>query len=237
MPNRKIHVSDLAVYFGGQPALTGVTASFAPHRIHVITGPSGSGKSTFLRSLNRLNESLGECRTEGEILMELQGQSCPIGQLKEAQLPSLRQKVGMVFQHPQLLPGTIEDNLLLPLKLVANTKGEQAQTQMSDALKQTGLWHEVNQRLRAPAQSLSGGQQQRLCLARTLAMQPEVLLLDEPTASLDPAATAQIEELLNSLKQRFTLLVVTHNMAQANRLADRQLAFDQGKLVTDCPPP
>ncbi|BDY06976.1 ATP-binding cassette domain-containing protein [Ferrimonas sp. YFM] len=233
MPNRKIHVSDLAVYFGGQPALTGVTASFAPNRIHVITGPSGSGKSTFLRSLNRLNESLGECRTEGEILMELQGRNCPIDQLKEAQLPSLRQKVGMVFQHPQLLPGTIEDNLLLPLKLVANTKGEQAQTQMSDALKQTGLWHEVNQRLRAPAQSLSGGQQQRLCLARTLAMQPEVLLLDEPTASLDPAATAQIEELLNSLKQRFTLLVVTHNMAQANRLADRQLAFDQGKLITD----
>lgn len=232
MPNFKIHVSDLTVRYGGQTALSGVTADFQPNRIHVITGPSGSGKSTFLRSLNRLNESLGDCQTDGTILMTLQGQTCDISQLADTALPSLRQRVGMVFQHPGLLPGTVEDNLLLPLKLVAGVKGEPAHTQMVSALKQTGLWQEVRQRLRAPADSLSGGQQQRLCLARTLAMQPEVLLLDEPTASLDPAAADQIETLLLELKQHFTLLVVTHNLKQADRLADRLLHFERGALVS-----
>lgn len=224
-------VSNLTISFGSQPVISDVSVDFYKNQIHVLTGPSGSGKTTFLRALNRLNDCFEDCQTQGKIELSLDGATQPVHALKPQRLPELRRKVGMVFQHPQLLPGTIKENLLLPLKVVCGLKGQAAQQKLFTALNQAALWDEVKDRLNTPAHSLSGGQQQRLCLARTLALEPEILLLDEPTASLDPETAAQIEELIIQLATRYTIVMVSHSAQQTKKLADHISCFEHGRIV------
>ena len=224
-------VSNLTIAFGSRPVISDVSVDLYKNQIHVLTGPSGSGKTTFLRALNRLNDCFEDCRTQGKIELSLDGATQSVHALKPQQLPELRRKVGMVFQHPQLLPGTIKENLLLPLKIVGGLKGEAAQQKLCTALNQAALWDEVKDRLNMPAHSLSGGQQQRLCLARTLALDPEILLLDEPTASLDPETAAQIEALIRQLATRYTIVMVSHSAQQTRKLADHTSRFEHGRIV------
>ncbi|WED25219.1 ATP-binding cassette domain-containing protein [Vibrio sp. DW001] len=224
-------VSSLTITFGSQPVISDVSVDLYKNQIHVLTGPSGSGKTTFLRALNRLNDCLEDCRTQGKIELSLDETMQSIHTLKHQRLPELRRKVGMVFQHPQLLPGTIKENLLLPLKVVCGLKGEAAQQKLFSAFNQAALWDEVKDRLETPAHSLSGGQQQRLCLARTLALEPEILLLDEPTASLDNETAAQIEALIIQLATRYTIVMVSHSAQQTKKLADHIIRFEHGRIV------
>lgn len=224
-------VSNLTISFGSQPVISDVSVDLYENQIHVLTGPSGSGKTTFLRALNRLNDCFEGCRTQGKIELSLDGTMQSIHTLKPQRLPELRRKVGMVFQHPQLLPGTIKENLLLPLNVVCGLKGEIAQQKLFSAFNQAALWDEVKDRLKAPADSLSGGQQQRLCLARTLALEPEILLLDEPTASLDTETAAQIEALIIQLATRYTIVMVSHSAQQTIKLADHIVRFEHGRIV------
>ncbi|WP_299021931.1 phosphate ABC transporter ATP-binding protein [uncultured Photobacterium sp.] len=224
-------VSNLTISFGSQKVVSDVSVDFYKNQIHVFTGLSGSGKTTFLRALNRLNDCFENCQTHGKIELLLDGTMQSVHAIKTQQLPELRRKVGMVFQHPQLLPGTIKENLLLPLKVVRGLKGQDAQQKLYTAFNQAALWDEVKDRLNMPAHSLSGGQQQRLCLARTLALEPEILLLDEPTASLDPETTAQIEELIIQLATRYTIVMVSHSDQQTKKLADHISCFEHGRIV------
>ncbi|BDM64192.1 phosphate import ATP-binding protein PstB 3 [Shewanella sp. NFH-SH190041] len=224
-------ISHLHLSYHGEAALTDINLSLQRHQIHVLSGSSGSGKTSLLRCLNRLNDCYPYCQTRGDIQLTLAGENVAVNQLSHHQLAYLRQKVGMVFQHPQLLPGSIADNIMLPLKVVAGMGKAQALIQLQSALEQAALWQEVCQRLDKPAQMLSGGQQQRLCLARALALSPEILLLDEPTASLDPDTTAIIEDLLLSLRRRYTIVMVSHSVAQSKKLADLHFHFEQGRLV------
>ncbi|OAN18004.1 phosphate ABC transporter ATP-binding protein [Photobacterium jeanii] len=226
-------IANLTITFGSQTVISDVSMNLYKNRVHVLTGPSGSGKTTFLRAINRLNDCFADCYTQGKIELTIDGNLEAVHTLKSQQLPTLRQKVGMVFQHPQLLPGTIADNILLPLKVVSGMTGKVAQNKLSTALSQTTLWDEVKDRLDKPAQSLSGGQQQRLCLARTLALEPEILLLDEPTASLDPKTTEQIESLISELAQHYTIVMVSHSAQQTQKLADYIYYFEQGRVVNN----
>ncbi|MGE4299264.1 MAG: phosphate ABC transporter ATP-binding protein [Desulfovibrionaceae bacterium] len=222
-----IAVHGLRVAFNGREVLRGVDLSIAARRATVCIGRSGSGKTTFLRALNRLNECFPLCRTQGAVRVRLDGV------MQDAYAPqvcveALRRRVGMVFQTPNVLPVSIERNMTLPLRLVLGERGAACAGRMEAALGEAGLWDEVRDRLRDPALSLSGGQQQRLCLARALALQPDVLLLDEPTASLDFQAAQRIEDLLLRLRERYTLVVVSHSLRQARRLADTLAVFRDG---------
>ncbi|MGR5147261.1 phosphate ABC transporter ATP-binding protein [Photobacterium alginatilyticum] len=224
-------ITDLSIYFDKQPIISNFSVSLKKNQIHVLTGASGSGKTTLLRALNRLNDCFENSHAQGEITLSLDGESLAVNTLKTHQLPNLRRKVGMVFQHPQLLPGTVIDNLLLPLKVVNHVSGEHAHAQAISALQQAALWDDVKDRLSRPANTLSGGQQQRLCLARTLALEPEMLLLDEPTASLDPDTTDQIEALIRQLAARYTIVMVSHSAQQTQKLADKVIHLEQGRCV------
>lgn len=197
-----------------------------------ILGRSGAGKSTLLRVLNRLNECMATTRTTGTIEFCQDGQPLPI-YADGLPLPLLRRRVGMVFQHPAVLPGSIEHNMIMPLITVHGLGRQEARDTAVRALKDVRLWPEVHDRLGTPAASLSGGQQQRLCLARSLALQPQVLLLDEPTASLDAHAAQGIEELLETLSERLTLVIVTHNLDFAVRLAGHVVVLRDGRIVAD----
>lgn len=223
-------VCGLTVSFGQHRVLSDVSVTLYRNRVHLLTGPSGSGKSTFLRALNRLNDCFSDCTTQGEITLQFAGGMHQVHLLKPAEFPALRRKVGMVFQHPQLLPGTIADNLLLPLKVVAGLTGQAAQERVMMACQQAALWDEVKGRMAMDAASLSGGQQQRLCLARTLALEPEILLLDEPTASLDSQAAEQVEQCIEQLAQKYTIVMVSHSERQTARLADYIIRLQQGHL-------
>jgi phosphate transport system ATP-binding protein len=223
-------VEGLHVSFAGREVLHGLGATFHRGRLVVILGRSGSGKTTFLRTLNRLNECLTWSETRGSIKLKLQGEWRDIYQ-KALPLPELRRRVGMVFQTPHLLPVSIADNIALPMKLVLGLPRRDIASRVEEVLKDTHLWGEVQDRLKAPAHTLSGGQQQRLCLARLLALEPEILLLDEPTASLDFRAARQVEELLLSLKERYTIIAVSHSLSQARRLADEALIFRDGSVA------
>ena len=194
----------LSVAFHERTILHDITLDIPAEGITVLLGRSGSGKTTFLRALNRLNECLPGCRTSGEAELRLGGGLRPIyaGRTGEAALSDLRRRVGMVFQTPNILPASIRQNMLLPLQLATAFPASEWRERMERSLTEVGLWHDVSSRLREPASILSGGQQQRLCLARTLALEPEILLLDEPTASLDPATTHTIENLLLKLAER-----------------------------------
>lgn len=232
LPNELIgEIRNLQVSFGNQPVIKEINLSLHRHKIHVISGPSGSGKTTLLRSLNRLNECFPQCHTRGDINLQLDGKLINIQQMSSAQLPTLRQKAAMVFQNPNVLPGSIASNILLPLKVVHHIKGGAAHEKLHLALQKSHLWDEVKDRLQHSANSLSGGQQQRLCLARALALNPEILLLDEPTSSLDPEVGQQIEELILELANSYTIIMVSHSRRQITQLADFSIPMDHGRII------
>jgi phosphate transport system ATP-binding protein len=231
-PEYFLQAQSLSVGFGRQHVLYQVNLLAIQGEITVLLGRSGSGKTTFLRSLNRLNDELG-AQTKGSVRLLLDGELREIFASKMEPI-WLQRRVGMVFQTPNLLPTSIAKNILTPLKLVSSKLDKAArEEQMHKVLKQTQLWDEVRDRLKTPALSLSGGQQQRLCLARTLALEPQILLLDEPTASLDFRATRHIEELLLDLAGAYPMVVVSHSPGQAERLADAVAVFSQGRVVQE----
>ena len=223
-------VAGLTVGFAGREVLHNLEAKFYPGQLAVILGRSGSGKTTFLRALNRLNECFPGSDTRGSVQLKLKGEWLDIYQ-DALPLTELRRRVGMVMQTPHLLPGSIAANISLPGKLVLGWPRREIPEKVEQALREAHLWEEVGDRLDNPAQTLSGGQQQRLCLARLLALEPEILLLDEPTASLDFRASLKVEELLLSLKERYTVIAVSHSLSQARRLADAALIFREGAVV------
>ena len=225
-PRGKIQVQDMNFYYGRTRALSGVTLTIEPHTTTAFIGPSGCGKSTLLRCLNRLNDLIDGVRIEGRV--ELDGLNIydPVVDVTE-----LRKRVGMVFQRSNPFPQSIYENVTYGPKLHGIRKREDLDRLVEESLHSAGLWEEVKDRLAESALGLSGGQQQRLCIARALAVQPDVLLMDEPCSALDPLATGRIEELIFSLKKRYTVVIVTHNMQQAARVSDRCGFFLMGELV------
>ena len=221
-----IDVRRYAFWYGGTQALFDLTFTIPRRAVTALIGPSGCGKSTFLRSINRLNELIPGTRHTGDILLE--GVSVFSRGMDAV---ALRREVGMVFQQPNPFPKSIFDNVAYGPRLNALAPERDMPERVERALRQAALWDEVKDRLEAPGTSLSGGQQQRLCIARALAPEPEVLLLDEPTASLDPAGTQRIEELCHELKRRYTIVIVTHNLQQAGRVSDYTAFFYLGDLV------
>lgn len=220
----KLRSIDLNFYYGKAQALYGITLDFAANRVTALIGPSGCGKSTFLRSLNRMYETVRHARAEGQILLD--GQNALAMDVSE-----LRRRVGMVFQKSNPFPKSIFDNVAYGLR-VNGWKGKGTLKEAVErSLVRAALWDEVKDKLNKSAYALSGGQQQRLCIARALAVDPEVLLLDEPCSALDPIGTAKIEELLFELKNSCTIVIVTHNMQQAARVADFTGFFLLGKLI------
>ncbi|HEX4264785.1 MAG TPA: phosphate ABC transporter ATP-binding protein PstB [Verrucomicrobiae bacterium] len=220
-------VKNLSVFFGKHQVLKSVSLDIQARAVTAIIGPSGCGKSTFLRSLNRMHELVPEARMDGDI--RLFGQDI---YSKEVEAVIVRRRVGMVFQKSNPFPTmSIGDNVTVGLRLngIGNRAVLTERTEKS--LRMAALWDEVKDRLNAPAVSLSGGQQQRLCIARALAVQPEVLLMDEPASALDPLATSKIEELIHDLKKDYTIVIVTHNMQQAARASDHTAFFYLGELV------
>ena len=217
-------VQNVAVAYGEKPVVTDVNMEFPAHQITALIGASGSGKSTLLRSLNRMNDEIAT--VTGQIIFHGVDINRP-----ETNVYRVRQQIGMVFQQPTPFPMSIYENVIYGLRL----RGEKDRTVLDQrveaSLKQAALWEEVKDRLQTSAQALSGGQQQRLCIARTLATQPEIILMDEPTSALDPISTNQIEATLAQLKEQFTIIIVTHNMQQASRISDWTAYFEQGKLV------
>ncbi|MXR35382.1 phosphate ABC transporter ATP-binding protein [Craterilacuibacter sinensis] len=225
-----IRCHQLSLAIGKRQLLSNISLELPGNKLSVLLGPSGSGKTSFLRVLNRLHDDTAGARVSGELTLSLSGQT--IHPYHHGTDPVwLRRRVGMVFQHPNLLPGSIGHNLRLPVQLVKNPPRAELAQRIEAALREAQLWDEVCMRLDAPAASLSGGQQQRLCLARALILQPEILLLDEPTVSLDTQASSDIEALITSLKCRYTLVMVSHNPVQAKRLADKIIVFRDGSLV------
>ena len=211
-------IRDMAVYYGANPALVGTTLKIYRNLVTAVIGPSGCGKSTFIRSLNRMNDSIPAFRLEGQVLYhghDLYG--------SRANRVEVRRRIGMVFQKPNPFPKSIYDNVAWAPRNLGMKGG--LDERVERALRGAALWDEVKDRLKASALGLSGGQQQRLCIARAIAIEPDVLLLDEPASALDPVATASIEELMQTLKNRYTIVIVTHNMQQAARVADRTAFF------------
>lgn len=231
-PNSQLvgKLENVEIRFAGNKIMQVDHLEIEKNRIHVLSGPSGSGKTTLLRAFNRLNECFNHSLTTGEIQLVLADQWIDVSSLKLSQLPYLRRKVAMVFQAPNVLPTSIENNLKLPLKVTRKIKGPEASEVARLALEQAHLWQEVKDRLEHPAHTLSGGQQQRLCLARALALNPEILLLDEPTASLDPQVTEQIEDLILELKKDYSIIMVSHSRRQTNKLADRHCLCEHGTI-------
>jgi phosphate transport system ATP-binding protein len=221
----KLEVRDLSAWYGARQALYEVSLSIPESAVSAIIGPSGCGKTTFLRCLNRLHEEVPGGRVEGAILLD--GQD-----IRHEDPMVVRCRVGMVFQKPAPFPNlSIYENVAAGLRVLGVRRRADLDAGVVESLEQAGLWEEVKDDVDAPGTSLSGGQQQRLCIARALAVRPEVLLMDEPCASLDPIATAKIEKLITELKRSYTVVIVTHNLAQASRLADFTAFFYLGKLV------
>ena len=221
-----LEITGLSLAYGDKPALRDLTLRVPRHRVTAFIGPSGCGKSTLLRALNRLHDLNEEVVRCGEIRLEGQDIHAP-----EVEVAELRRRVGMVFQAPNPFPMSIYDNVAFGLRLQGGLRRRQMDDSVEWALRSAALWEEVKDRLRASAWALSGGQQQRLVIARTLAVQPEVLLLDEPASALDPISTLKIEELIGNLKSRLSLVLVTHNMQQAARVSDFTAFLEQGELV------
>ena len=223
----KIEAKDVNVHYGDNHAIKDVDVDIADKTVTAFIGPSGCGKSTFLRCLNRMNDTIDICRIEG--LITLDGEDIYDKRVEPVQL---RAKVGMVFQKPNPFPKSIYDNVAYGPRIhgMASSK-EEMDDIVERALKRAALWGEVKDRLTAPGTGLSGGQQQRLCIARAVATEPEVLLMDEPCSALDPIATAQVEELIDELRQNFSVVIVTHSMQQAARVSQRTAFFHLGNLV------
>ncbi len=214
----RLTVNHLSAYYGSSLAVGDVTIEFEPNKITALIGPSGCGKSTLIRCLNRMHEVIRNARAEGEVILEGENIYSP-----DADPVRLRRRIGMVFQKPNPFPTmSIFDNVIAGLKLNAGThRGVDYGAIVENSLRQAALWDEVKDKLKQSGASLSGGQQQRLCIARALAVEPEVLLLDEPCSALDPIATLKIEELLQQLVEKYTLIMVTHNMQQAARCSEK----------------
>ncbi|SMD05285.1 phosphate ABC transporter ATP-binding protein, PhoT family [Desulfocicer vacuolatum DSM 3385] len=228
MKKTKIKVQDLNFFYGPHHILNKINLDIPAGTITAVSGPSGQGKSSLLTALNRLWENIDGARATGRIWIDF-GKGLEEISKKEYNVHHLRQKVGMVFQMPNPLPMSILKNMQFPLKLAGISKN-MVPEKIETALQQAHLWEEVKDRLSSDAQMLSGGQLQRLCIARSLVIQPEVLLLDEPTASLDPASVEKIEQLLLELKSRCTIVMVSHYMDQIRRIADRNLLLSNGNL-------
>ncbi|MDO4692900.1 MAG: phosphate ABC transporter ATP-binding protein PstB [Porphyromonadaceae bacterium] len=221
-----IQANRINFYYGAYQALHDISLSIPQGSVTALIGPSGCGKSTFLRLFNRMNDLIEGTRLEGECLINGQNIYAP-----EQSLDQLRREVGMVFQKPNPFPKSIFDNVAYGLRV--NSLGNQqfVRERVEQSLRQAALWDEVKDKLHQSAYSLSGGQQQRLCIARALAVEPSVLLMDEPASALDPISTNKIEELIHELKGSYTIIIVTHNMQQAARVSDRTAFFMQGKLI------
>ena len=222
----KICVRGLNLYYGSNHALKNINMDIPAGAVTAFIGPSGCGKSTFLKTLNRMNDLVPGVRIEGEVLLDGQGIYGP-----NVDTIALRQKVGMVFQQPNPFPMSIYDNVAYGPRVHGIRGKEKLDDIVEESLRGAAIWEEVKDRLKKSALGLSGGQQQRLCIARALAVQPEVLLMDEPTSALDPISTAKIEDLMESLKKKYTVVVVTHNMQQATRVSDYTAFFLLGDLI------
>ncbi|TRY23963.1 phosphate ABC transporter ATP-binding protein [Brevibacillus sp. LEMMJ03] len=221
-----ISVRELNLYYGKQQALHHIHLDVEPHSITALIGPSGCGKSTFLRTLNRMNDYVPHTRITGTVKVfgeDIYGPNVDVERL--------RKNIGMVFQQPNPFPKSIYDNIAYGPRLHGITDRSTLDEIVENSLKAAALWDEVKDVLKKPAYGLSGGQQQRLCIARALAVQPQILLMDEPTSALDPISTAKIEELLIKLKETYTIVIVTHNMQQAARISDKTAFFLNGEMV------
>ncbi len=220
----KLRAAKVNFYYGAFQALHEVSLDMHTNCITALIGPSGCGKSTFLRNLNRINDTIRSARMEGQVLLDDED-------VQDVDVTSLRRRVGMVFQRPNPFPKSIFDNIAYGLRINGMASRSTLKDKVEHSLRRAALWEEVKDKLHDSAYALSGGQQQRLCIARALAVDPEVLLLDEPCSALDPIATAKIEELMFSLKDQCTMVIVTHNMQQAARVADFTGFFLLGRLI------
>jgi phosphate transport system ATP-binding protein len=222
----KMTTKDLNFYYSGCPALQAITLNFYSNHVTALIGPSGCGKSTLLRCLNRMNELISLTRLEGTVLLDDQDIYAP-----SIDVVDIRRRVGMVFQKPNPFPKTIFDNVAYGLRVNGIKDIAFVTERVEQGLQRAVLWDEVKDRLHDSALALSGGQQQRLCIARALAVEPEVLLMDEPASALDPIATQKIEELIRQLKEKYTIVIVTHNMQQAARVSDYTAFLYLGRMV------
>ncbi len=225
MSGNKIEVNNLDLFYGDFKALSKINFSLAEQDVAALIGPSGCGKSTFIRILNRMNDLIPSCRITGEVLLD--GKDI----YGTMDVTELRSRVGMVFQKPNPFNMSVFDNVAYGKRMQGlKNKGKIADI-VEISLRKAALWDEVKDRLKKPAQALSGGQQQRLCIARTIAMEPEIILMDEPTSALDPIATGRIEELIGELKKDYSIIIVTHAMHQASRVSNKTAFFLLGELV------
>ncbi len=222
-----METQNLCVFYNKKQALFDINLAVNTNRVTALIGPSGCGKSTFLRCLNRMNDVVEGCRITGEVILD----GYDIYE-KNVDVILLRQKIGMVFQKPNPFPKSIYENVAYGPRIHRLTSSrDELDTLVEQTLKRVGLWEEVKDRLDSPGTSLSGGQQQRLCIARAIATEPEVILMDEPCSALDPIATARIEELIRELEKKFTIVIVTHSMQQARRMSDNTAFFHMGKII------
>lgn len=223
--NVKFSVKDLSLYYGDFKALKGINMDIREHEITAFIGPSGCGKSTFLKTINRMNDLVEGVRIEGNIYMD------GVDIYKDIDVIDLRRRVGMVFQQPNPFPMTIYDNVAYGPRIHGIKKKSQLDDIVEKSLRQAAIWDEVKDRLKKNALGVSGGQQQRICIARALAVEPEVILMDEPTSALDPISTLKIEDLAVELKEKYTIIIVTHNMQQASRISDKTAFFLVGDVI------
>jgi phosphate transport system ATP-binding protein len=227
MPESVFSIQNVNFYYGSKRALTNISMDVLPNKVTALIGPSGCGKSTFLRCLNRMNDTIANTRVEGEILLDGKNIYAP-----DVDVVDLRKRVGMVFQKPNPFPQSIYDNVAFgPRVLGMKSDKASLEENIQRSLEAAALWDDVKDKLKDDAMSLSLGEQQRLCIARVLAIQPEVILMDESTSALDPIATLHIEELIAELKEKYTIVIVTHNMQQAARVSDFTGLFWLGELI------
>ncbi len=224
--NKKVEVSHLNFYYGASQALFDINMNIPENKVTAFIGPSGCGKSTFLRTLNRMNDIIDKTRLEGTVLID--GYNI---YNSSTDVVTLRKKVGMIFQKSNPFPKSIFDNIAFGPKIHGETDRKKLMAIVENCLVKAGLWDEVKDRLETSALGLSGGQQQRLCIARALAVEPEILLMDEPASALDPKSTLKIEDLISELRQDYTIVIVTHNMQQASRVSDFTAFFYEGYLI------
>jgi phosphate transport system ATP-binding protein len=225
MSDLKIDVRGLDLFYGEFQALKNINFSIKEQDVAALIGPSGCGKSTFIRIINRMNDLIPSCRITGEVLLD--GQNI----YGDMDVTELRSRVGMVFQKPNPFNMTVFDNVAYGKRMQGMKDKSKLADIVETSLKKAALWDEVKDRLKKPAQALSGGQQQRLCIARSIAMEPEIILMDEPTSALDPIATGRIEELIGELKKEFSIILVTHAMHQASRVSNKTAFFLLGELI------
>jgi len=226
MVEPKIFIDEVNYFYGAFQTLRNITLEVPPRSVTVFFGPAGGGKTTLLRLINRLNDMVDDTRMTGRVLLDGKNVYDP-----GTNVESLRRRVGMVFALPLPLPGTVRENVAYGLKLAGRRDGGKLEHIVERSLTQAALWDEIKDRLDSPANALSGGQQQRLCIARSLALEPEVLLLDEPTSGLDPISTRKVEESLHKLKELYTIIIVPHSIQQAARVADQAAFLLMGDLI------